>query len=152
MTKLILEGKLAPFYRGLEDVEEDWDENKISEVLEELREKDYEEGVANSVVAKMKEEREPTSHGVGSVVKKIGIHKGRDLRVQEEKEERDRRERKAYSKTEECPICFLVSLSPVHDTMVAEPRTIRITLTLPDVASNPSAPNVSSRYTAQKPL
>jgi len=102
-----MEARLAPFYRGLEDYDEDYTEESIGKLLTELREKDFEEGVSNSVVEAMKAEREPAS-GIGSVTKKIGIHKNRENRVEEEKAERDKRERRAYLGAVECPICFLV--------------------------------------------
>lgn len=115
MTKLILEAQLAPFYRGLEDFEEDWDEDKIGEVLEEVYEKDYMDGVANSHVARIKEEREGGgAHGVGSVVKKIGMHRKQEQKLVEEKDERNRRERAAYVGATECPICFLVGDTTHH--------------------------------------
>lgn len=107
VTTLIMEARLAPFYRGLEDYDEDYTEESIGKLLTELREKDFEEGVSNSVVEAMKAEREPAS-GIGSVTKKIGIHKNRENRVEEEKAERDKRERRAYIGAVECPICFLV--------------------------------------------
>lgn len=110
VTKLILDGKLAPFYRGLEDYEEDWAEEDVARILEEVREKDYEEGVANSVTERIKEEREGTTGVTGTVAKKMGIHRARDAKEKEDREERDRRERKAYLGATECPICFLVSV------------------------------------------
>jgi hypothetical protein len=112
VTKLILDGKLAPFYRGLEDYEEDWAEDDIARILEEVREKDHEEGVGNSVTERIKEEREGTTGVTGTVVKKMGIHRARDAKEKEDREERDRREKKAYVGATECPICFLVSSSP----------------------------------------
>ncbi|WVQ78004.1 hypothetical protein IAT38_000085 [Cryptococcus sp. DSM 104549] len=106
VTKLIIDGQLAPFYRGLEDFEEDWTEDDIARVLSETRENDYEEGVANSYTERLKEERE-NAGGIGGVTKKIGINKSKDSRRALEKEEREKRERRAYLKAVECPICFL---------------------------------------------
>nr|ODN99686.1 zf-C3HC4 type zinc finger protein [Cryptococcus depauperatus CBS 7855] len=102
-TRLILDGKLAPFYRGLEDYEEDWTEEDIGRILDEIREKDYAEGVANSFTVRLKEERE----GGPNLTKKIGMHKQKDSRREEENVERERRERRAYKDAIECPICFL---------------------------------------------
>ncbi|WWD01493.1 hypothetical protein V866_008437 [Kwoniella sp. B9012] len=110
VTRLILDGKLAPFYRGLEDFEEDWSEDQILKNLNETREKDYEEGVENSFTKNLKDERDPpNSSTVGSVAKKIGagLNKQKVQRKEEEKEERIRREKKAYRFAVECPICFL---------------------------------------------
>ncbi|WWC61203.1 uncharacterized protein I303_103783 [Kwoniella dejecticola CBS 10117] len=107
VTKLILQGKLAPFYRGLEDYEEDWSEEEIYKVLTDLRENDYTENIENSYTEKLKEDREGNSSKVGSVAKKIGINKSKLLRKEEEKEERVKREKKAYRCAVECPICFL---------------------------------------------
>ncbi|KIR96790.1 zf-C3HC4 type zinc finger protein [Cryptococcus deuterogattii 2001/935-1] len=106
VTRLILHGKLAPFYRGLEDFEEDWTEEDIGRILTEMRERDYAEGVANSYTERLKEEREGGS-SLGNMTKKMGIHKNKELRREEEKEERERRERRAYLSAVECPICFL---------------------------------------------
>ncbi|KIR53237.1 zf-C3HC4 type zinc finger protein [Cryptococcus gattii Ru294] len=106
VTRLILDGKLAPFYRGLEDFEEDWTEEDIGRILTEMREKDYAEGVANSYTERLKEEREGGS-SLGNMTKKMGIHKNKELRKEGEKEERERRERRAYLSAVECPICFL---------------------------------------------
>lgn len=103
-----MEARLAPFYRGLEDYEEDFTEADIGRLLNELREKDYEEGVNNSVTEALKAEREPNG-AAGSIKKKIGIHRARENRLEEEKMERDKRERRAYIGAVECPICFLVS-------------------------------------------
>ncbi|OCF71951.1 hypothetical protein I204_07214 [Kwoniella mangroviensis CBS 8886] len=110
VTRLILDGKLAPFYRGLEDFQEDWSEDQILKNLNETREKDYEEGVENSFTKNLKDERDPpNSSTVGSVAKKIGagLNKQKIQRKEEEKEERIRREKKAYRLAVECPICFL---------------------------------------------
>ena len=107
VTRLILEARLAPFYRGLEDYDEDFTEESIGQILHDIKEKDFEEGVANSVVEAMKAERESTS-AVGTMTKRIKIHRAKDTRAEEERAERDKRERRAYLGAVECPICFLV--------------------------------------------
>lgn len=145
VTNLILEARLAPFYRGLEDYEESFTEEDIGRILTDLREKDYEENVANSVVEAMKAERERT---VGSVKKKIGIHKSRENRLEEEKLERDKRERRAYLGAIECPICFLVSICSKGKGF--DGRIIPRTSIPRDAANNPSAPNVSFRLNGAK--
>ncbi|KAL7422283.1 SNF1-interacting protein [Cryptotrichosporon argae] len=104
---LILDNQLAPFYRGLEDYDDDWTEDDVGRVLADIREKDYADHVANSYTAKLKDEREGGAGTVGSVTKKIGIHKAREAKEKEDKEERIRREKKAYLGSIECPICFL---------------------------------------------
>ena len=91
VTQLILEARIAPFYRGLEDYEEDFTEEDIGRLLNELREKDFEEDVQNTVTAALKAER-----------------KGQRIRTPMDDEKLDR-ERKAYMPAVECPICFLVS-------------------------------------------
>jgi len=118
VTRLILEARLAPFYRGLEDYDEDYTEESIGKILHDLKEKDYEEGVANSVVEAMKAERESAST-VGTVTKKIKINRAKDSRLEEEKVERDKRERRAYLGALECPICFLVRPHPLLFIAVA---------------------------------
>ncbi|WVF72274.1 hypothetical protein IAT40_007086 [Kwoniella sp. CBS 6097] len=107
VTRLIIEGKLAPFYRGLEDYEEEWTEEDIGRILNELRENDYTEGVENSYTEHLKEEREGTTSAVGSVAKKIRINRAKEQKKEDEKEERVKREKRAYSNAVECPICFL---------------------------------------------
>ncbi|CAD6573640.1 MAG: SNF1-interacting protein [Tremellales sp. Tagirdzhanova-0007] len=106
VTRLIVDGKLAPFYRGIEDWEDSYEDEDIAGVLQQVREKDYAEGVGNSVTEAMKLERDG-GNGMGSVAKRIGMHRSRLMRMEEEKEERERRERKAYVGAMECPICFL---------------------------------------------
>ncbi|ORY33705.1 hypothetical protein BCR39DRAFT_463453 [Naematelia encephala] len=106
VTRLILEARLAPFYRGLEDWEETWGEEEATKMLNEVREKDIEENVPNSVTEALKAEREAHG-GVGSITKKVGIHRARDAKHHDEKEESERRERRAYIGAIECPICFL---------------------------------------------
>ncbi|WWD15832.1 hypothetical protein CI109_100256 [Kwoniella shandongensis] len=106
VTRLILDGKLAPFYRGLEDFEEDWTEEDIWRALSETRDKDVEDGVENSYTERVKEEKEGGS-GMSSVTKKIGIQRSKQNRREEEKEERERREKQVYLNSLECPICFL---------------------------------------------
>jgi hypothetical protein len=108
VTGLIMEAKLAPFYRGLDDFEEEWTEEEIAKILHDVREQDIEEDVKNSVTERMKEERE-LNKGVGSVTKKM-IHRKSDARKDEEGNEREKRERRAYIGAIECPICFLVRL------------------------------------------
>ena len=148
VTRLVMEARLAPFYRGLEDYEEGFTEEDISRILDEVREQDYEGNVQNSVVEQTKLERDGPSKVGQQVVKKIGLHKARETRQAGEREEAFRREKKAYVGALECPICFLV-----RTPLCLLPRTELITLsraiprisTPPDVANNPSAPNVSSR-------
>ena len=110
VTRLVMEARLAPFYRGLEDYEEGQTEDEICRVLDEVRETDYEKGVPNSVVEQMKVERDGPSKVGQQVIKKIGVHKARETRQASEREEAFRREKKAYLGAIECPICFLVSL------------------------------------------
>jgi hypothetical protein len=103
-----MEAKLAPFYRGLDDFEEDWTEEQVAKALQEVHEQDIEEDVKNSVTERIKEEKE-LHKGAGSVAKKM-IHRKSDARKDEESQERDKRERRAYIGAIECPICFLVRL------------------------------------------
>jgi hypothetical protein len=103
-----MEAKLAPFYRGLEDYEEDWSLDDISKVVDEVRAADLEGGVSNSVTERMKEDKAQPG-GVGSVAKKMGINKAKAAREREEREAVLDREKRAYLNATECPICFLVS-------------------------------------------
>ncbi|CAK9786938.1 hypothetical protein CC85DRAFT_328766 [Cutaneotrichosporon oleaginosum] len=94
VTALILDQQLAPFYRGLDDYEEDWSETEVSNALAETREKDFAEQVENSATSRLRQERET-------------IARGRRLSHEAERAERQRREEKAYLGALECPICFL---------------------------------------------
>ncbi|KAL1405524.1 SNF1-interacting protein [Vanrija albida] len=93
VTELILEAQLAPFYRGLDDFEEDWEEDAIKHALDEAREKDFQEDVNNSYTHRLKVLRE----GGNPFPKETPA----------DKDEHDRREVKAYLGAVECPICFL---------------------------------------------
>ena len=169
VTRLVMEARLAPFYRGLEDYEENSTETEIGKLLDEVREKDYEGNVNNSVVEQMKLEREGPSKVGQQVVKKIGIHKARDTRHAEEREEAYRREKKAYVGALECPICFLVSRSlPVflssrssassvtlaREHMAVHPRTICCSSwggTRTD-SSQSYPPNINTTRCCQQPI
>jgi hypothetical protein len=94
VTALILDQQLAPFYRGLDDYEEDWNESEVSNALLQTREKDFAEQVDNSATTRLREERET-------------VARGRRLSHEAERAERQRREEKAYLGALECPICFL---------------------------------------------
>lgn len=94
VTTLILEQQLAPFYRGLDDFEEDWTEEDVAHALAETREKDFAEQIQNSCTERLREERET-------------VARGRKLDHEAERAERQRREDKAYLGALECPICFL---------------------------------------------
>lgn len=94
VTALILNQQLAPFYRGLDDFEEEWSETEVTNALAETREKDFAEQVQNSATSQLREERET-------------VARGRRLAHEAERAERQRREEKAYLGALECPICFL---------------------------------------------
>ncbi|TXT07115.1 hypothetical protein VHUM_03285 [Vanrija humicola] len=93
VTELILEAQLAPFYRGLDDFEEDWDEDEIKRALDQAREKDFEDEVNNSYTHRLKILRD----GGNPFPKETPA----------DKDEHDRREIRAYLGAVECPICFL---------------------------------------------
>lgn len=96
VTQLILDQQLAPFYRGLDDFEEDWTEREIRTALDETREKDFAEDVQNSFTQRLKEARSG------------GKRTDWAAAPAEDRAERIRREDKAYLGAVECPICFLV--------------------------------------------
>jgi hypothetical protein len=131
VTGLIMEAKLAPFYRGLDDFEEDWTEDQVAKALQEVQ---------NSVTERIKEEKE-MGKGVGSVTKKM-IHRKSDARKDEESQERDKRERRAYIGAIECPICFLVRQAPIVE---ADLSTIHPISTLRDAVNNQSVLNALSK-------
>lgn len=101
VTSLILDNQLAPFYRGLDDWEEDWEEADLRRTLDEVLERDFAEEVQNSNNMHLREEREI-------------VARGRKLPHEAERVERLRRESRAYLGAVECPICFLVSSSCLY--------------------------------------
>lgn len=125
---LIIEKKLAPFYRGLEDYEDDWTDEQVGQGLKEVRqaqaaqaEQEAADELANAAGTTMSL---PTASGSSSSSSAIpatttagSIRKGLKIAVggkdkKEEKEraaERERKETRAYKGAVECPICFLVS-------------------------------------------
>lgn len=95
VTTLILDNQLAPFYRGLDDWEEDWHEADVRKVLDDVLEKDFADDVQNSNNVHLKED-------------KAILARGRELPNEPERTERSHREARAYLGAAECPICFLV--------------------------------------------
>lgn len=129
---LIIEKKLAPFYRGLEDYEEDWTDDQVVTGLREVRqaqaqqaEQEAADELANAAGTNMTLPTGSTSNSAGSgsgsgsgvgASAAGSIRKGLKIAVggkekREEKErsaDRERKEARAYKGAVECPICFLV--------------------------------------------
>ena len=97
VSQLIVERKLAPFYRPLEDYEEDWDDEQILAARKELPEPD----VATSDAAMRQEQ--------SASMRSSAAHAQR--RPNSLKEPSRLPEAAVYRGAVECPICFLVRRS-----------------------------------------
>jgi hypothetical protein len=121
---LILDKKLAPFYRGLEDYEDDWTDEQVMTGLKEVRAAQAEQEAAQQ---QEQEALAPLagssgtaggSGGLAAGTLKKGLKivgGGKDKREEKEKlADRERKEARAYKGSVECPICFLVCLLCYH--------------------------------------
>ncbi len=107
VKSLILEKKLAPFYRGLDDYEETWDDEEVVQALRKSRE------INKTGVVDPNELKESNS---GSMSGRFGgfASARHQATIQAAmatipQNERELREARAYRGANECPICFLVS-------------------------------------------
>lgn len=94
---LIVDRKLAPFYRPLEDYEDSWDDEQILAARKEL---------PNSSQSAHSE----SSQGVISPLSSKSSH-GKNSNNKSGKEPLRPSEASVYRNAVECPICFLVSVS-----------------------------------------
>lgn len=97
VAQLIGERKLAPFYRPLEDYEEDWDDEQILAARKELPD-------ASQVNGDSATRAEAISPSASAISTKSGHSKKSSLK------EPAKPEASIYRGAVECPICFLVSL------------------------------------------
>lgn len=100
VTQLIVDRKLAPFYRPLEDYEESWDEEQILAAMKEPSQAEGADGGESS----------STRADSGSLHSSSSrTHHKRPSASAKEQQTRHV-EAGAYRGAAECPICFLVSL------------------------------------------
>jgi len=97
VSQLIVQRKLAPFYRPLEDYEDNWDDDQILAARKELTDPENPDAVTRI-------EATASSHHSGSKSKRPGALK-----------EPAKPEAQVYRGAVECPICFLVS-APAYFT------------------------------------
>lgn len=102
VAQLIVQRRLAPFYRPLEDYEESWDDEQILAALRELP--DPESGHSDSASTKTEGSTSKSHHHKRSNTQKE-INRGPEAAI--------------YRGAIECPICFLVRTLP--DSMVSLP-------------------------------
>lgn len=165
VTGLILRQQLAPFYRGLEDFEEDWDDARIVEELKQLRlnhptpprvdpAESTPTGAASgsatgdksgSLLGKRILGRGSisslTSRGRASSISNVMANANNSSTSLVSDEDRSKREAEAYRGAVECPICFLVGDMAITTDISIIPRT-----STPRAAvSNPSAPSALFR-------
>jgi hypothetical protein len=114
VKQLILEKKLAPFYRGLDDYEESWEDDEVARALRKSRELNK-----TGVVDPSGQENATGSNSTntGSIGSRFaGFTSTRHQATVQAavatipQNERELREARAYRGAVECPICFLVSV------------------------------------------
>lgn len=141
VTQLIVQRRLAPFYRPLEDYDESWDDEQILAARKDLP--DPEHAHAESSSSKAESSSSKSHHKRQSAQKEIS----RDS------------EAALYRGAAECPICFLVRAvipSLVSTTnscpyLSANSTILRIS-TIRDVATRQYALNVSFKSSDLSPL
>lgn len=133
VTQLIIERRLAPFYRPLEEYEETWDDDQILAAMKSPPEAESGHSESSSV-------RHEPSHANGSK----GSHGKRPALA---KEVVRCPEAAIYRGAVECPICFLVRYhcySPYISWLTAQLRsTTHPISTTRDAVTRPSAQNAS---------
>ena len=141
VAQLIVERKLAPFYRPLEDYDESWDDEQILAARKEPAEV---EGAQSETSSSRVESANPGAS-------RIAHHK----RASNAKESprTPNPEAAIYRGAVECPICFLVSSTSKPSMLlgpeVVRPSIIPRTSIIHGVVTKPSALNVSCRLNVQ---
>jgi hypothetical protein len=107
VTQLICERKLAPFYRPLEDYEDNWDDDQILAARKELPESEsgHSESSTTSRHESTHSNGSKQSHGKRPAIAKDGI-RCPDAAI--------------YRGAVECPICFLVRYHLLYKSGVAD--------------------------------
>ena len=109
VTQLIVERRLAPFYRPLEDYEDSWDDDQILAARKELPAAEppgsaTSDGGGGSAPSSA----HPVSHSAHSSLSKFSKHHSKAQQQQNETAKLS--EAAIYRGATECPICLLVSL------------------------------------------
>lgn len=113
--QLIVDRKLAPFYRPLEDFNESWDDEKILAARKELP------PPPTNISPESSEQPPPsTSHSHSHSQHSMRPHTGKSAKASG-KEPQRLNEAKLYRGAVECPICFLVSIA-ILSAQVARER------------------------------
>ena len=136
VTQLIIDRKLSPFYRPLEDYEDGWDDDQIPAAMKEPAQPDGADGDASITRAESIHSTTSRTH-----------HKRPSAAA---KEPVRHQETIVYRGSVECPICFLVRAAlrlPPDCSLTRPPRrsTTPLISTAPAAATRPSAPSVSCR-------
>ena len=136
VSQLIIDRKLAPFYRPLEDYDESWDDEQILAARKEPPEVDGgEPSRAESVSS--------------------SSTRGHAKRPSAVKEPGRNPEAAIYRGAVECPICFLVRqdgcILPWAHPLTRVRSTTRRTSITRDVATKPSARNASCKLSGRTP-
>lgn len=138
----IIEKKLAPFYRGLDDYEEGWTDEQVVQALREVRSVQIQQGKSQ----RQEELENPKTNVAGSTSAnqaQAGVSsqtvKDKEIKMKEDWPvggvlvpitgkitELERKEAMAYVDAVECPICFLVSVRPSvhHDPIFFFPSSL----------------------------
>lgn len=175
MHKLIAERKLAPFYLGLQDFEEDWDAGRIVAALDEAEQqatRNLKDAHAAAIETANEAEAAQLSAPSGTRKHKESVtaynaavlHRERLAEVLKIREKKGGGALQTTNKTDqaklyvakalECPICFLCVRVPFIflQGVLTSPlcaATTRPTWSTRGVATSPSAPSVSSRSSAR---
>lgn len=106
VTQLIVERRLAPFYRPLEDFEEDWDDEQILAARKQLPERDS-ETIVTAGPRSDQCSNHSGSNSLGGVSRSSSVNMA-NRRPGALKEPSRIPEAMVYRGAVECPICFLV--------------------------------------------
>ena len=148
VTQLIVDRKLAPFYRPLEDYEESWDDEQILAHMKEPQSQEGGEGEGNG-----------TRADAASIVSSSSRthHKRPSASAKDSSREQSKHpELGIYRGATDCPICFLVrpiqSLLFVANPFIITPHSIILqTSTTLGAVIKLFAPNALSRSSALTP-
>ena len=144
--QFIVERRIAPFYRPLEDYSDDWDDEQILAARRFPEGEQHHDSAGNDHRASSGGRDTPPS--LKSTKSRLG--KEPVIRLTEAS---------LYRSAVECPICFMVCIYPfatssakVLTSLIRRPNSItHQILIVQDAASNPSAQNASSSSNAQNP-
>jgi len=143
--QLVVERRLSPFYRPLEDYSDDWDDEQILAARRFLEGEQHHDNTGNDQRASSGGRDTPPS--LKSTKSRLG--KEPVVRLTEAS---------LYRGAVECPICFMVCVHPFATpsvktlTFLIRPNSITHQIqTVQDAASNPFAQNVSSSSNVQTP-